>query len=222
MSLEPPVREVLDRLYEAHGRPEHPGHDDLLGTLVETILSQATTNANSERAFESLVDRFDGDWDAIRRAPTDEVVDAIEIGGLARQKAPRIQAILERLDEERGSYSLDFLRDRDRDEAQAYLEGFKGVGPKTARFTLMWAADMSLFPMDTHILRISERLGWLDEKTPSKQAHERIEPEIPSDERYEAHIAMIRHGRSICTARSPDCPDCPLRSICAHPPDDSA
>lgn len=212
--LDPAIADVLSRLYDHYGRPSYDGPDDLLGTLVRTILSQNTTRTNTDRAFARLLDRFGGDWDRIRRAPTDAVVDAIEIGGLARQKAPRIQNILEHLREERGDYDLEFLRDWEVDRAREYLLAFKGVGPKTASFTLMYAADMPLFPMDTHILRICERLSWIEASTSSSDAHEKMLPAIPEGEHYPAHIVMVRHGREICHARSPDCETCPLLEIC--------
>lgn len=210
----PPIRVVLDRLYAHHGRPTYRGPDDLLGTLIRTILSQNTTRENTDRAFARLLDRFDGDWERIRKAPVDDLVDAIDIGGLARQKAPRIQKILEHLEENRGALSLEFLRDLPVDEARDYLLDFKGVGPKTAAFTLMYAADKPLFPMDTHILRICKRLGWLDEGTSSRKAHQKMLPAIPDGEHYPAHIVMVRHGREICHARNPECETCPLLELC--------
>jgi endonuclease-3 len=204
----------LDRLYEYYGRPEYDGPDDLLAVLIRTILSQNTTRINTDRAFGRLVDRFHGDWKRIEKAPVDDVVDAIEIGGLARQKAPRIQRILAQIRDERGEYTLAFLRDKDAEKARDYLLDFKGVGPKTAAFTLMDAADFEVFPMDTHILRICKRLGWIDESTTSKFAHQLMEPEIPDGEHYSAHIVMVKHGREICHARNPECAECPLVSCC--------
>lgn len=214
--LNPPIRKVLDRLYDRYGRPEYSGPDDLLGTLVRTILSQNTTRQNTERSFARLMDTFGGDWQRIAAAPTEAVVDAIEIGGLARQKAPRIQSILRDVRREHGEYSLEHLRDDEVDEAQSYLEAFKGVGPKTAKFTLMYAGGMPVFPMDTHILRLCERLGWTDPKADSRQAHDFMEPRIPQGEHYAAHIVMIRHGRQTCHARSPDCSDCTLLDLCPY------
>lgn len=209
------MEEALKRLYAHHGRPEYGGPDDMLGTLVRTILSQATTRQNTDRAFGRLIDRFGGDWDRIRRAPTEQVERAIEVGGLAGQKAPRIQAILEEVHEERGEYSLEWLRDLGADEAEAYLKHFKGVGPKTAKFVLMYAGGTGVFPMDTHILRICERLGFLAEGTTGQKAHDAIEPLIPEGERYAAHIVMVKHGREICHARNPQCDACPLLEICS-------
>ncbi|MGM0556191.1 MAG: endonuclease III domain-containing protein [Myxococcota bacterium] len=213
-ALDPPIREVLDRLYAAYDRPSYDGPDDLLGTLVRTIISQQTTSSNASRAFGELVDRYAGDWARIHAAPRDEIEDAISVAGLSGQKAQRIQTLLERLDDERGEYSLAFLRDCRVDEARSYLTDFKGVGPKTAAFTLMYAADMPVFPMDTHIIRICQRLEWLPESTSNQRAHDIIEPNIPAGEHFAAHMVLVRHGRRTCHARSPKCSTCALLDLC--------
>jgi len=212
--LAPRVSDVLGRLFDHHGQPRHPGPDDLLGTLVRTILSQNTTRQNTDRAFERLLDRYAADWDQIRRAPTHEITDTVEVAGLAGQKGPRIQGILQHLHEERGECSLEFLRSWKVDRARDYLLDFKGVGPKTAAFTLMNAANMPLFPMDTHIFRICQRLGWVDDSVSSDSAHQKMRAAIPDDQHYPAHIVMVRHGREVCHARNPDCSSCPLLEVC--------
>ena len=212
--MTPDVTDILEQLYAHYGQPSYEGPDDVLGVLVRTILSQQTTRANCRRAFAQLVDTYRGDWGRIRRAPQDEVVAAIEVAGLAGQKSSRIQNLLERIWDERGAYSLEFLRERSVDEARAYLTQFKGVGPKTAAFTLMYAAGMAAFPMDTHILRICRRLGWIDESTSSQEAHRLMEERIPADQHYTAHMVLVRHGRQICHARRPDCQACPIAGDC--------
>lgn len=213
-SLDPPIREILDALYDAYGRSSYRGPDDLLGTLVRTIISQQTTSSNASAAFGELLDTFGGDWERMRGAPVDDIADAITVAGLANQKAERIHRVLATLDDERDEYSLAFLRDRDVSEARAYLTSFKGVGPKTAAFTLMYAADMPVFPMDTHIIRICKRLSWLDASASNQEAHDVIESHIPPGEHYAAHMALVEHGRSTCHARSPDCDECPIAACC--------
>ncbi len=215
-NLTPRTSDVLGRLFDQYGRPSHPGPDNLLGTLVRTILSQNTTRQNTDRAFAQLLDRYSAEWDHIRRAPIQELSNTIEVAGLAGQKAPRIQRVLQHLHDERGDYSLEFLRDWEIDSSREYLVNFKGVGPKTAAFTLMNAADMPLFPMDTHIFRICERLEWLDESLASDRAHSKMREAIPDDQHYTAHVVMVRHGREVCHAREPKCTSCPLLDICQH------
>lgn len=208
---------VLDKLYEHYGRREFDEADDLLGVLISAILSQSTNNANSRRAFASLIERFKGDWHAIAEADVSEVVDAIQIGGLARQKAPRIQSILREIYQERGDYDLSYLADRSSDAARERLEEFKGVGPKTAAFALMYAAGFDVFPMDTHIFRILERLRFLDGSENDRAAHRRIESMLRPEEAYAAHMVLVEHGRKTCHARKPECSRCTLRSLCNFP-----
>jgi endonuclease-3 len=213
-TLDPPIRDILDALYAHYGRPDYNGPDDLLGTLVRTIISQQTTSANASQAFGALLDEFHGDWGRMGAAAVDDIAAAIDVAGLANQKAERIRRVLETLDAQRGEYSLAFLRDCDVEEARDYLTSFKGVGPKTAAFTLMYAADMPVFPMDTHIIRICKRLGWLDASVSNQKAHDQIEPRIPDGEHYAAHIVLVRHGRQTCHARSPECGACPILEMC--------
>lgn len=210
------IANALQALYVLHGRAQYEGPDDILGVLVQTILSQQTTHQNSRRAFDTLIEQWAGDWGRIQQAPQAEVARAIDCAGLSRQKSTRIQALLARLQQTRGDYSLEFLRDFGADAARDYLTTFKGVGPKTAAFTLMDAAGMDVFPMDTHIFRICERLGWIEPGESSEAAHQKMERLIESGEHYAAHMALVRHGRKICHARAPECEKCPLRSICVY------
>ena len=210
------MRDVLDALYAEYGRPEPEREEDILATLIATILSQSTNNANSDRAFGELVDRFEGDWGQVQRAPVRELAEAIAIGGLSNQKAPRIQAILERVEQDFGEHSLEGLRELELKQATAYLLALKGVGPKTASFVLMRAAGMPLFAMDTHILRLCRRLGWITRDTSDARAHALMLPHIPEGEHDPAHVVMIWHGRQTCHARTPACHACPLSSCCAY------
>lgn len=212
--LDPPIMNVLELLYARFGRRHFDSPDDLLGTLVATILSQATNNANSHAAFDSLLERFEGDWEQVRLAHTQDIAQAITIGGLSKQKAPRIQAILERLHHDRGDLSLEYLREMTPDAAMAHLKSFRGVGPKTAMFTLLYAAQMPLFAMDTHILRLAKRLKWIAPSTSDTKAHALMAPHIPPGHHDSAHIAIIDLGRDICHARSPRCDQCPLAALC--------
>lgn len=210
------MEEVLDRLWRQHGKESSQGADDILGVLIQTVLSQSTNNANSRRAFDGLLDRFEGDWGAVEKAATEAVASAIAIGGLANQKAPRIQAILERAREDGPDqgHSLEFLRERSTDEALDYLSSLRGVGPKTARFTMMYAADADVFPMDTHIFRILERLELLDESLSDRAAHDRAEALVPTGDGYASHMVLVKHGREVCHARTPDCGACDVSEIC--------
>ncbi len=210
------VAEALDALYVLHGKETFDEPDDLLGSLIATLLNQSTSGINASRAFGSLVDTFEGDWDQVRRAPVEEVAEAIVVGGLSNQKAPRIQKILEQVHEERGEYSLEFLREEEPEDARAYLLEFKGVGPKTAAFTLAYAAQMPLFAMNTDVMRVSKRVGWVPASVSDARAHELMQGWVPEGDYDAAHIALVTHGRRVCTSRAPRCAECPLRSDCDH------
>ncbi|RVU42625.1 endonuclease III [Lujinxingia sediminis] len=224
-SSEPPVsmytipdfatlRRVLDRLYHRYDPPRRADGDDVLGTLVRTILSQQTTRAATDQAFGELLESFNADWHRIAYAPTPTVEDLIRPAGLARQKAQRIQALLIRVHDECHRYDLEHLHQMEPEKARTYLLEFKGVGPKTAAFTLMAACAMPLFPMDTHIFRIFERLGWLDPSLSDEVAHQQMQALIPPDDRLPAHMALVEHGRTLCRARSPLCERCPILRDC--------
>jgi endonuclease-3 len=197
------------RVGELHWRP----HGDAVAELVLTILSQHTNDTLSGKAFARLLAEFP-DWDAIADAPTDAVAAAIRDGGLARQKAPRIQAVLRRIRAERGGYDLGFLRALPLDEAKRWLQGLPGVGPKTAACVLMFALGRPALPVDTHVYRVSRRLGLIGARVTEARAHAVLEPLVPPEDVFAFHVALIKHGRYTCTARAPRCDACPLNDLC--------
>ena len=205
--------EVLDTLRDFYGTPERGLSGDALTQLVQTILSQNTSDVNTERAFAGLWARF-GAWQPILEAPTSEVADAIRSGGLAEIKAPRIQGVLAAIQQDRGELSLDFLATLPLDEARTYLTSLNGVGPKTAACVLLFALGMPALPVDTHVHRVIKRLGLIGEKINAEAAHRLLESAIPSDQMFDAHMLLIRHGRVICKALRPRCGACPLEERC--------
>jgi endonuclease-3 len=180
---------------------------------VETILSQNTSNKNSEAGYRQLRRRFKT-WDEVADAPVEEVERWIRVSGLSRIKAPRIQAILRHVREERGRISLEFLKRGTVAEAVEYLRQFKGIGPKTIDCLLLFAFGKPVFPVDTHIHRIARRLKWIGPKVSAEKAHEVLEPAIPAENRYEMHVLLIEHGRKTCKAVNPRCERCVLLELC--------
>lgn len=183
--------------------------------LVSTILSQNTNDPNRDRAFTALRETFPT-WDAVRDAPARAVVRAIRPAGLANQKGPRIQAVLREISKERGSLDLRFLRQMPPEQAMAWLMRFKGVGRKTASIVLLFSLGMPAFPVDTHIYRLSGRLGLRPERSGLDQAHSLLARTFPPETYYAAHLNLIRHGREVCHARKPACPECTLRRMCLY------
>jgi endonuclease-3 len=205
--------EVHARLLARYGEPTWRHPLPPLDELVSTILSQNTNDTNRDRAFESLQKHFPT-WEAVRDANPDEVVDAIRVAGLANQKGPRIQAVLASITQQRGNLDLDFLRDLPTDQAYDWLLQFKGVGPKTASIVLQFSLNKPAFPVDTHIYRISGRLGLRPPKMNADSAHQHLASLFHPDTYYAVHLNIIRLGREICKARNPQCERCPLQDIC--------
>jgi endonuclease-3 len=204
--------EVHRRLGEAYGEPRR-SHLDPISELVSTILSQNTNDALRDRAFDRLRRRFPS-WEQVRDAPVGEIVEAIQTAGLSRQKAPRIQAALQRITRERGELSLDFLREMEVEEAKQWLTSIQGVGPKSAAIVLLFALERPAFPVDTHVHRVTKRLGLIPPQASREKAHEILEALMPPETYYAFHLHLIRHGREVCRARTPRCEACRLRDLC--------
>jgi len=206
---------IHNKLIEYYGKPIWRDPLPPLDELVSTILSQNTNDTNRDRAFCSLKGQYDN-WEAVRDAPPEEVINTIKTAGLANQKGPRIQAVLKGITEQRGNLELDFLQDFTTDEAMDWLLQFKGVGPKTASIVLQFSLGKPAFPVDTHIYRVSGRLGLRPPKMNVEQAHKHLADLFPPETYYDAHLNIIRLGREICRARKPDCDRCPLQELCDY------
>jgi endonuclease-3 len=206
---------VLTGLAAAYGRPIWSRRRDPVSELVVTILSQHTSDLNAERAFEDLKRTFP-DWPSVEAAPIEQLERAILSGGLAYQKAPRIKAALAYIREQRGAYDLEFLAGWPPLEARAWLTTIPGVGPKTASVVLLFAFGLPLMPVDTHVERVSRRIGLIRPRTSVADAHEEFLRNLPADRVYEAHVNLITHGRQTCTARAPACGRCPVAARCRY------
>jgi endonuclease-3 len=195
---------------------DHPWQPhDPVATLVGTVLSQNTNDVNRDRAFNRMRERLPT-WEAVRDAPLETLVDVVRPAGLAPTKAPHIQEALRRITAERGEISLDFLADLSVEDARAWLLNISGVGPKTAAIVLLFALGMPVFPVDTHVHRLSRRLGLIPDKTSREKAHELLEALAPPGIYYTFHLNLIEHGRAVCHARAPECDRCILRDHCAY------
>ena len=207
------AHEVHTRLLEFYGYPAWPQPLPPVDELVSTILSQNTNDANRDRAYKALRERFPT-WESVRDAPESSIIAAIRPAGLANQKGPRIQAVLRQISTERGDLDLTFLADMPTEQARQWLMRFKGVGPKTAAIVLQFSFDKAAFPVDTHIYRVTGRLGLRGQRMTVEQSHEYLAKLFRPETYYAAHLNIIRLGREICHPRRPDCPGCPLRGVC--------
>ena len=203
------MRTIIERLRAAYGKPELVPHEAPLDELVLTVLSQNTNDRNRDVAYGRLRERF-GSWEEVRDAPQREVEEAIRPGGLAPTKSRVIQGILRALDGD----DLAWLRDAPVGEGREYLCSLPGVGRKTAACVLLFSYGLPDVPVDTHVFRVGTRLGLFRPGASFEEAHDELLRF--ADEAYELHVSLIRHGRRTCTARNPDCPECPLLSICPY------
>ena len=208
------MRIVLRRLRRAYGPRPWKCWGKGVDVLVETILSQNTSDVNSAAGYRQLRRRFRS-WKQVADAPVEEVERHIRVAGLSKQKAPRIQAILRQIRADRGGQiDIQHLAGMDEQLAYDYLRNFKGVGPKTANCVLLFAFKHAVFPVDTHIHRIARRLKLIRAKTTAEQAHEILKPMIAPGDRYEMHVLLIQHGRRTCKAINPRCGQCVLLDLC--------
>lgn len=209
------IAQLCRRLRTAQGPVDPWERLPPLDELIATILSQNTSNRNSEAAWRRLKQRF-ADWDSLRRAKTGSISAAIRVAGLSRLKAPRIKAILQQLHRERGTLSLDFLAELTDDEALRYLRRFKGIGPKTAACVLLFSLGKPVLPVNTQVHRVARRLGLIGGRTSAEKAHELLAAIVPKKLVLDFHVLLIRHGRQICLPRRPRCTECVLLDACQH------
>jgi len=207
--------EVHRRLLEIYGQPEMWGRLPPLDQLISTILSQNTNDTNRDRAYTALRVTFPT-WEAVRDGDPQAVIEAIRSAGLANQKGPRIQKLLQQITVERGEIDLDFLRQLPPEEVRSWLMRFKGVGSKTAAIVMLFSLGMPAFPVDTHIYRVTGRLGLRPDHVNADEAHDVLGELFPPESYYAIHLNLIRHGRQVCAARRPDCDHCALNDLCGY------
>jgi endonuclease-3 len=202
-------------LMESYGAPVWRPHLPPVDELVSTILSQNTNDKNRDLAFDNMKDVFPT-WEDVRDAPTQDLEDSIKIAGLSNQKASAIQNALRTITEERGEIELEFLKEETGEDALNWLMELKGVGPKTAAIVLQFSLDKPAFPVDTHIHRVTGRLGLRPAKMNAEKAHIFLAEQFSAETYYPVHLNLIRLGREVCKARQPLCQDCPLNQICNY------
>jgi endonuclease III len=206
---------IHDQLVQAYGEPTWRPWLDPISEVVSTILSQNTNDGNRDLAFNRLRTALP-DWEWVRDAPVEQIEAAIRPAGLAPHKAPRIKQALQFITEQRGRLELDFLRELPVEEAKAWLMQINGIGPKTAAIVLLFALGRPAFPVDTHIYRVTRRLGLVAENVSVEQAHQVLEQLIDPALYYPFHLNVIRHGRDVCHARNPECAVCTLQAWCKY------
>lgn len=216
VALSEKAMEVTRRLTDLYGELPFSSKDPM-GMLVDILLSHRTRDEQTAAAWDNLLKRF-GSWEGVRDAPTVEVEEAISNVNWPEVKAPRIQAIMRQITEERGELNLDFLCDLPLEEAMAWLNRFEGVGPKTTACVLLFSCEKPILPVDVHVGRVSQRLGLIGKKVTNEAAHNLLQALLPNNARtiYDFHKALLRHGQRICVFERPRCGKCMLTDICDY------
>ena len=214
-SLKRKASEVNALLTKAYGRKQRTGTEDPLDTLIETILSQNTSDVNSHRAFLSLKRRYPT-WEAMLETTPEVVSDVIRSGGLADIKAQRILTVLRLLASERGELDLRFLSCMTPEEANRWLTSIDGIGPKTSAIVLLFSFGMPAFPVDTHIHRVTRRMGLIADGVSREKAQIELGFIVPKEEYHNMHLNLIEHGRRTCKPRSPRCGTCVVSGNCRY------
>ncbi|MBI2831309.1 MAG: endonuclease III [Chloroflexi bacterium] len=207
------IEQVMSLLATAYGKPKQRPRMDPLSELVQTILSQNTSDANSRPAFRNLLATF-GNLDAVAAASTDDIASVIKSGGMNRIKARYIKDTLGKIKRQRGKLDLSFLNQLPTTEARKWLTSLPGVGMKTANCVLLFSLRKPALPVDTHVLRVAKRLGMVDSRASAEKATVQLEGVVPPAEIYEFHMLLITHGRRTCKAQRPLCAKCVLAAIC--------
>lgn len=208
-----PVAELLDRLEAIYGSPRMISRFDPMEELVSCILSQHTSDANSFPAFTRLRETYP-DWQDVFDAGPEHLANTIRNAGLANQKSKSIIACLKAIKERTGEYDLEPLRQMPMLEARAWLMSLPGVGPKTASIVLCFSFGKGAIPVDTHVYRVSWRIGLIPEDLGENKAHDALLQLVPEELAFRFHVAFIQHGRHICKAPLPLCEKCPVTDMC--------
>jgi endonuclease-3 len=208
------IRDFNDALVRMYGaRPHRISQSSILDGVIGVILSQNTTDRNSAAAFGNLKAAFPV-WELVRKAPVSAVEDAIRTGGLAATKARRIKKLIDQIYEEHGQISLEHLRSLSSAEITEVLSKYEGVGPKTISCVLLFTLGRQDFPVDTHVHRLCQRFGWTPAKASREDTYRYMNVRVPDDIKYELHVNMVRHGRTVCKSAVPLCKACPLAKRC--------
>lgn len=207
------IERIRHLLEKAYGKPKLTRHNPPLDELILTILSQNTTAANCRRAFDGLRKAFPT-WDDVRNGCVTDIADSIRSGGLADIKADRMRRLLQQIHDHRGNLDFSWIEELPSDEARDYLLRFDGVGPKTAACVLLFSLGRPVMPVDTHVHRVSLRVGLIPSNTTAEAAHKLLQEMIPPERVYSFHINMVRHGREVCRPSNPKCDICVLSKEC--------
>ncbi len=208
------VRRVCEALEKTYGKPRLGNPREPVDDLIYIILSNKTSPQIARQTFVRLKQRFSTWDDALTSSPS-VVRKILRPAGLATVKSRQIRAALKKLRIDFGSCNLDVLRGIPESQAQQYLIALPGVSEKVAKCVMIYTLGFRVLPVDSHVHRVSGRLGWTKRKR-ADQCHEELEAIVPPEKRYAFHVDCIVHGRKTCRPTSPLCGKCPIRRYCAY------
>ncbi|MBI1871060.1 MAG: hypothetical protein HYS07_07705 [Chlamydiae bacterium] len=209
------VLKVHDLLQDQYGKQEREGKKNPLDELILTILSQNTSRAHAQESFDKLWKKYKG-WEALMNAPSLEISKTIQNGGLHHTKAIRMRRILKRIYKDRGDLSLDFLREKDQNDAMKYLISLKGLGPRTASHILLYSLNQPVMPVDTHVTRVSKRLGWVWDGANREVIQQVMNRATPRYLILSLYSQLMKHGQVTCKLKAPRCMGCVIRNDCEY------
>ncbi len=206
---------AIERLEKVFGRQLSYSQRPPMEQLMMTILSQRTNYADEKKAYDQMRERF-GSWGNIADAPLEELTEAIKPSNYPEIKAPRIQAVIKQIIAEKGTTDLNFINEMTTEAAMEWLRKLPGVGPKTTTFLLLFTFKRPVLPVDTHVYRVSHRVGLITSKTTQEKAHILLLQMLPpiADELLNFHKLFFKHGQKVCTWNHPKCTECVLKDIC--------
>lgn len=205
----------LEEVYHNEARSPELGHSEPLDGLILTIISQNTNDKNRDAAFANLKANFPN-WLDVVKAGSKKLEDVIRTAGLAHTKADRIITILQKIHEDFHEYSIKKLAEKTRDEMKIYLRALPGVGAKTVACVLLFDFKIAAFPVDTHVARVSKRVGFAPENFSPEEISSMLEEVVPAERCLGGHVNIIAHGRAVCHSRKPECKICVLKEICNY------
>ena len=210
------IREIHEALLDEYGKPEPPAQMSGMEYIIETILSQNTTDEARDKAFATLMEEFDS-YEDIEDAPTEDVADAIRVCGLGPTKAERIQGALAQVRSETGGeYSTAFIDELSIQDSMEWLTDINGIGAKTAALVLCFHFRKPIMPVDTHVERIAKRFELAPHSASAAKTQNLLNNAVPDEIKYDFHMLLIEHGRTVCSARNPSCEQTSLRKFCSY------
>lgn len=208
------VSRVCKLLKKEYGTPRLGNPRDPIDDLIYIIITNKTSPKTAQRIFSTLKKEFRG-WNEILEKHYTKLRVILKPAGLSHIKSQQIRASLQKIKQDFGSLKLMELKQKKPDDIEKYLTSLPGVSEKVAKCVMLYTLDINVLPVDSHVHRVSSRLGWTNSKR-ADQSHQELEALVPSQRRYAFHVDCILHGRQICRPKNPSCNICVINRDCNY------